>query len=87
VNDYEVLKLRHADFGLDTTTAVYEPVGTIESHSSYSAPSAQQIGEAFGEGEYILLEADGRRFWRTTIAQDAPTYIAVDTAVNLGVAA
>jgi hypothetical protein len=68
---YRALKARGAEFTSGEVTTVFEPVGEIESAFSYSGPSAQAIGEKFGDGEFVLLGETGR--FEAVVVEHAPS--------------
>jgi hypothetical protein len=78
VTKWKVLKY---DDDLSETADVFAFVGEIEGRWSYAPPEAQDLGEKFGTGSFILLEIDPvgtSKYAEITIRQDKPTFIEVD---------
>lgn len=53
---WRVLK-RNGSTGDDTDDPLWAEIGAVVKDSRYSRPTASELGEQWGEGEYLLLRA------------------------------
>jgi len=89
MNTWRVLKLsdvyRPQRSTLEPSVPAFIEVGTLNSRYAFSPPQAQDIGEAYGEGSFLLIGSDEstglRKVVETTIVTDRPTYVEAETEV------
>jgi len=83
MSEWRVLKHERQEQADNSFRSAYVEIGNLESTYTYGAPSAQALGDEYGEGDYLMLDEGRSDFKRLVIELEKvdPRYCEVDVVV------